>query len=97
MVERIQTFVDGGSICIEFVTPTSIESILNIEVGSTQQTNIFLDRRINTDTLNSFWVGYPGKEDSFMIKNESSIQEIKKQVTQFQKYNNNLIACILSV
>ena len=86
-ISKIDSYRDGGTIAIKCVMAVSWKEVTYLEMRRNQEIQISIDGRFGKEP--QLWFGYPGKEDSELIKDQSIIDYIIKKVDKYKTRQNN--------
>ena len=85
-ISKIDIYRDGGTISIKCVMVISWKEVPYLEIHRNREIQICIDRRFRKEPL--LWFGYPGKEDSELIKDQDIIDYIIKKVDEYKTRQN---------
>ena len=86
-ISKIDSYRDGGTIAIKCVMSVSWKEVTYLEIRRNQEIQISIDGRFGKEP--QLWFGYPGKEDSELIEDQSIIDYIIKKVDEYKTRQNN--------
>ena len=86
-ISKIDSYRDGGTIAIKCVMAVSWKEVTYLEMRRNQEIQISIDGRFGKEP--QLWFGYPGKEDSELIEDQSIIDYIIKKVDEYKIRQNN--------
>ena len=86
-ISKIDSYRDGGTIAIKCVMAVSWKEVTYLEMRRNQEIQISIDGRFGKEP--QLWFGYPGKEDSELIEDQSIIDYIIKKVDEYKTRQNN--------
>jgi hypothetical protein len=86
-ISEFQSYRDGGTISMHCMMAVSWMEVPYLEMRRNKEIEICLDFRLGKEP--KFWFGYPGKEDSEVIEEQSIIDYIVKKVEEYKKYQNH--------
>jgi hypothetical protein len=86
-ISKIDSYRDGGTIAIKCVMAVSWKEVTYLEMRRNQEIQISIDGRFGKEP--QLWFGYPGKEDSELIEDQSIIDYIIKKVDEYKTRQNH--------
>jgi hypothetical protein len=87
LIEKINRYRDGGTTGITCRMAVAWKNIDWLEARNNKDIEICVDRRFGQEP--AFWFGYPGKEGSERIEDETVIDYIIKKVTEYKERQAN--------
>ena len=85
-LKNINTYRDGGTIAIKCVMSVRWKEVKWLEDRQGEVIEICIDGRFGKEP--KFWFGYPGKEESEIIEDETIIDYIVSKVEEYKKYQD---------
>ena len=92
LVDRIDTYRDGGTICVKCRMAISWREVAWLEGKDKNEIEICVDGRIGQKPM--LWFGYPGAEGSEPIEDEDIIDYVIKKMAEHrdrQAYKMNRV------
>lgn len=86
-ISKIDSYRDGGTISIKCMMAVSWKEVAYLEVRRNQEIQISIDGRFGKEPR--LWFGYPGREDSELIEDQSIIDYIIKKVDEYKTRQNH--------
>lgn len=87
VIQKINRYRDGGTTGITCRMAVVWKNIDWLETRNNKDIEICVDRRFGQEP--AFWFGYPGKEESERIDDETVIDYIIKKVTEYKERQIN--------
>ena len=91
---KIDSYRDGGTISIKCIMAVSWKEVPYLEMHRNKEIQICIDGRFGKEP--QLWFGYPGKEDSELIKDQSIIDYIIKKVDEYKTRQNHKLDNIIN-
>ena len=85
-VKGIDTYRDGGTIAIKCVMSVRWKEVKWLEDRQGEVIEVCIDGRFGKEP--KFWFGYPGKEDSEIIEDETIIDYVIGKIEEHKKYQD---------
>jgi hypothetical protein len=85
-VKGIDTYRDGGTIAIKCVMSVRWKEVKWLEDRQGEVIEVCIDDRFGKEP--KFWFGYPGKEDSEIIEDETIIDYVIGKIEEHKKYQD---------
>ena len=86
-ISKIDSYRDGGTISIKCMVAISWREVNYLEMHRNKEIQICIDGRFGKEP--QLWFGYPGKEDSELIEDQSIIDYIIKKVDEYKTRQNH--------
>lgn len=93
-ISNIDSYRDGGTIAIKCVMAVSWKEVAYLEMRRNQEIQISIDGRFGKEP--QLWFGYPGREDSELIEDQSIIDYIIKKVDEYKTRQNHKLDRIIN-
>ena len=84
---KIDSYRDGGTISIKCMMAVAWIEVTYLEMRRNKEIQICIDGRFGKEP--QLWFGYPGKEDSELIEDQSIIDYIIKKVDEYKTRQNH--------
>lgn len=91
---KVDSYRDGGTISIKCMMAVAWKEVPYLEMHRNKEIQICIDGRFGKEP--QLWFGYPGKEDSELIEDQSIIDYIIKKVEEYKTRQNHKLDSIIN-
>ena len=86
-ISKIDSYRDGGTISIKCMVAISWREVNYLEMHRNQEIQISIDGRLGKEP--QLWFGYPDREGSELIEDQTIIDYIIKKVDEYKTRQNH--------